>query len=42
VIVIGAGAIKKGTVVIDNPVMNFERNGSETGSFTKVFRFTAR
>jgi len=42
VIIVGAGAITKGTVTINNPVVNFQRHGGETGKFTKVFRFTAR
>lgn len=42
VIVLGSGAIKQGTVVIDNPVVTYERSGAETGQFTKVFRFGVR
>ncbi len=41
-IVLGAGKVDKGSVVIDNPVVNFERSGSETGKFTKIYQFTAR
>lgn len=41
-IVVGAGEVKKGTVVIDNPVVSYRRDGSQTTRYTKVFRFTVK
>lgn len=41
-IVLGAGDVKKGTVTIDNPVVNYRRDGSQSGQYTRVFRFTVK
>jgi|GEM_PF-5281787 len=41
-IVLGAGNVKKGTVIIDNPVVSYRRDGSQSGQYTRVFRFTVK